>query len=385
MHTVIVGGGFAGIRAALEISKRQLGKITLISDQPDFIHHATMYSTITGHDKAESVISLEDIFANHHDIKVVHDSLASVDPDRSLAVCKKRSYTYDSLVLALGSTSNFFDVKGAAKHTLGVNSLKDIDTFHKHIKNEILRDKHLDKNYVVVGGGTTGVEVAGALAKYLKDLSYEYLTKHAKINITIAEAQSRILPHHSKTASTKVTARLKALGVTVHTSSAVTKIDEQYAMIAGKKIPTETVIWTSGSLNSPFFAHNRTYFQLAANGRVVVNPYLEAYRDIYVLGDNVDATHAGTAYSAVRMGEFIAEHLLRKVTDKPFRAFRDKKHALSIPIGDDWAYVEAYGIYVDGRVGHWVRRYIELKSYRKLLAANMAHAAWKSHNKKSSL
>jgi NADH:ubiquinone reductase (H+-translocating) len=385
MHTVIVGGGFAGIRAALEISKRQLGKVTLISDQPDFIHHATMYSTIAGHDKAESVISLEDIFANHHDIKVIHDSLSSVDPDRHLAVCKKRSYSYDSLILALGSTSNFFDVKGAAKHTIGINNLKDIDTLHHHIKNEILHDKHLDKNYIIVGGGTTGVEVAGALANYLKDLSVQYLTKRAKVNITIAEVSPRLLPQYSKMASSKVTARLKKLGVTVRTSTAVTKIDDHYAVIGGKKVPTQTVIWTSGSSNNPFFARNRAYFQLAKNGRVVVNPYLEAYRDIYVLGDNADITHTGTAYSAIDTGEFIAEHLLRKVTDRPLRAFRGKKHTVSVPVGDDWAYIESHGIYVDNILGHWLRRYLELKSYRKLLAPNMAQAAWKSHNRKTSL
>lgn len=385
MHTVIVGGGFAGIRAALEISKRQLGKITLISDQPNFIHHATMYSTLTGHDKAESVISLEDIFASHHDVKIVIDTMTSVDPDRRLAVCKKRSYSYDSLLLALGSTSNFFDVKGAARHTLGVNNLKDIDTFHSHIKNEILHDKHLDKNYVIVGGGTTGVEIAGALAKYLKDLSVQYLTKRARVNVSIAELQPRLLPHYSKTATHKITARLKSLGVEIHTFASVTKIDGHHAIINGKKIPTETVIWTSGSINNPFYSRNKAYFQLAENGRVVVNPYLEAYRDIYILGDNVDTAHAGTAQAAIDMADFVAAHLLRKVTDKPPKAFRGKKHAVSVPVGDDWAYVESHGIYIDGKLGHFVRRYLELRSYRKLLTPNMARVAWKSHNRNTTL
>lgn len=94
MHTVIVGGGFAGVKAALELSKKQLGRITLISDEPYFLHHATLYATATGRETKESVVSLEDAFATHHDVDVVLDSMISIDHDRRLVVGKKSQYIF---------------------------------------------------------------------------------------------------------------------------------------------------------------------------------------------------------------------------------------------------------------------------------------------------
>lgn len=385
MNTVIVGGGFAGVKAALELSKKQLGKITLISNQPDFIHHATIYSTLAGHDKSETAIPLEDIFANHHDVKVIIDPLLSVDPDRRLAVCRNRSYHYDKLLLALGSTSDFFDVNGASRHSFAVKNLNDIEAFRQHLKTEIQADKHLDKNYIIVGGGATGVEIAGSLSEYLQDLAFQYLPKRTKINITIVESKSRLLAHHSRAASHAVTKRLESLGVTVHTSTQVTKIDADYVFMNGKKVPSHTVFWTSGVSNNPFYAESKTYFKLAENGKVIVNPYLEAYKNIYILGDNADVAQAGTAKAAIHMAKFIAQHLLKTVTDRHLSAYRPKVSSISIPVGRNWAYYESKGVYIDGMLGYWLRRRQELGSYKQILSPNAAQSAWRSHNRKSKL
>ena len=90
MNVVIVGGGFGGVKAALELSKRHIGKITLISDQPYFLHHATLYATATGRDSAESIISLTDIFAAHPSVTVVLDTVKSIDTARKLIIGGKK-------------------------------------------------------------------------------------------------------------------------------------------------------------------------------------------------------------------------------------------------------------------------------------------------------
>ena len=82
MNVTVVGGGFAGVKAALELSKRQVGKITLVSDEPYFLHHATLYATATGKNIAESVIPLKDIFAGYNNVTIVQDKISSIDPDR---------------------------------------------------------------------------------------------------------------------------------------------------------------------------------------------------------------------------------------------------------------------------------------------------------------
>src|SRR5690349_8560671 len=100
MHVVVVGGGFGGVKAALELSKRQIGKVTLISDQPYFLHHATLYATATGKSDEESVIPLNVIFAKHPNVEIIQDKIEHLDPSRKLISSKKRDYHYDKLVLA---------------------------------------------------------------------------------------------------------------------------------------------------------------------------------------------------------------------------------------------------------------------------------------------
>ncbi|RYF29205.1 MAG: FAD-binding protein [Chloroflexi bacterium] len=382
MHTVIVGGGFAGITAALEISKRQLGKITLISDQPYFLHHATLYATATGRSVNESVISLQDIFADHHDVTVVEDTVVDIDGEKHLAIgSSKQKYAYDNLVVAIGVVTTYFGINGMADHSFGIKTLKEVNAFKEHIKGEVLADKHFDKNYVVIGAGPTGVELAGALQSYLHELKDRYLTK-GTVKITLVEAAPKILPRSSNTASAKVQKRLEKLGVKVLVNHKVESIDDENIIIEGKKVPTKTAIWTSGVANHPFFATKPELFTLLDRGPmpVIVDDHMQAFKDIYVIGDNAAVPNAGVAWTAIRSARFIADHLARKITQRPFKKYRYPKPSESFPIGDGWAYTEWRNIYATGRTGYVLRRLTELKNYRALLPYDQAIAAWRSHS-----
>lgn len=379
MHTVIVGGGFAGVKTALELSKRHMGKITLISDEPHFLHHATLYSTATGRNMAESVVPLNELFAGHKNVTIVHDTLKSIDSTRKLAVGKQKNYEYDKLVLALGSVTTFFGINGVAKHAFGIKTLGEVKQFNKHIRDEIIADRHLDKNYFIIGAGATGVELAGALHDYLEHLTIVHQVSRAKINITIVEAAPRILPRLSKTASRVVSKRLKDMGIKVLVNHKVEALGKDVITIDGKKVPTETAVWTSGVTNSPFFAKHTDYFKLAPNGRVEVNQYLEAYRDIYVLGDNNTVKHSGMAWPALNQATFVADHLARKKSGRPLVAFRPSAPPSGIPVGEGWAYVEWHGVYAAGLIGNFIRRQMELRGYKQLLPRRAAVAAWRAH------
>lgn len=380
MHTVIVGGGFAGVKAALELSKRHLGKITLISDEAHFLHHATLYATATGRNMAESVVPLNELFANHKNVTVVRDTLTSIDPVRKLAVGTQKNYEYDTLVLALGSVTSFFGIDGVAKNAFGIKTLEEVKKFNKHIRDEIIADRHLDKNYFIIGAGATGIELAGALHEYLEHLSVVHQVTRAKINITIVEAAPRILPRLSTTASRVVGKRLKAIGIKVLVNHTVEALGRDVITIDGKKVPTETAVWTSGVANNPFFAKHTDYFKLAPNGRVEVNQYLEAYRDIYVLGDNNIVKYSGMAWPALNQATFVADHLARKKSGRPLVAFRPSAPPSGIPVGEGWAYVEWHGVYAAGLTGHFIRRRMELRGYKQLLPYKSAVAAWRAHD-----
>ena len=380
MHTVVVGGGFAGVKAALEISKKNLGKVTLISDETHFLHHATLYATATGRSKDESVVPLEDMFSPHSGVKVVHDRVTSIDPTRRLVIGKSKQYHYDSLVLALGVVTTYFNIDGMAQHSYGIKTLDEVKRFHKDLHDHVVEDNHLDKNYVVVGAGPTGVELAGALAEYLQKIAEAHQLKRKKVRILLVEAAPRILPRSSETASRKVTQQLKKMGVTVQTNHKVQGLDANFIFIEGKKVPTHTAIWTSGVANHPFYAKHQEYFKLAPNGRVEVNQYLEAYSNVYVIGDNASTKYTGVARNALDDATFIAQHLARKVAKRPLKARRPTPPPSGIPVGDAWSYVEWHGLYVAGRIGAWFRRWIELSGYRQLLPRHLAHKAWRAHH-----
>jgi NADH dehydrogenase len=379
MHTVIIGGGFAGVKAALELSKQQLGKITLVSNEPYFLHHAALYGTATGRETAASVVSLEDIFATHHDVDVVVDEMVSVDPHRKLVVGKKHQYSYDSLIIAIGMVTTYFNVPGLARHSFGIKTLDEVREFKSHLHEELAADRHMDKNYVVIGGGLTGVELAGALAHYLREIARAHKIKRAKISIMLVEAAPRLIPHLSRTASRKVRRRLEDLGVKVLVNHKVQALDEDTITIGATKYPTETAVWTSGVANHPFFAAHPDYFTLAPGGRVKVDAHLQAYDDVYVLGDNAHTPHAGRASTALHDAKFIARHLARKATKQSFRSYQLPSTWASVPVGTRWAYVEKYGVYAAGHLGHVLRRWIELRHLRALLPHNQAMNAWRAH------
>lgn len=378
MNIIIVGGGFAGIKAAIELSKRHIGKITLISDEPYFLHHATLYATATGRSMAESVIPLRDIFAPYPNVTIVKDVVTAIDPQRHLIIGKEKQYHYDKAILAMGSVTTYFGIKGVAEHAYGIKSLEDIKAFQAHIHEEVV-NQQLDKEYFVIGAGPTGVELAAALTEYLHTLIDTYHLKHSKAKVTLVEAAPRILPRFSKTAAKKVSARLKVMGIKVLTNHKVEALDEDSIVIDGTTYPTRTAVWTSGVANNPFFAAQGDIFNLAPNGRVNVNEYLEAIPHVYVLGDNNTVKNSGVAWPAMHQATFVAKHLTRLVSKQPLIPYNPRRFASGFPVGQHWGYVEHLGIYAAGRTGAMLRRYIELKGLQKLMPRRLARDLWRAH------
>ena len=378
MNVVIVGGGFAGVKAAIELSKRQVGKVTLISDQPYFLHHATLYATATGRNIAESVLPLNDIFADYPNVTVVHDKMTSIEPKRKIIIGEKKQYAYDKAILALGSVTTYFGIKGVAEHAFGIKSIEEIRNFQSHIHEEVVQKK-LDKEFFIIGAGPTGVELAGALQEYLQSIIRVHNLKGANPQVTVVEAAPRILPRMSTTAARKVQARMEKMGIKVLTDHKVEALDDDHIVINGKTIRTKTAIWTSGVANNPFFAGHADLFHLAPNGRVNVNDHLEAIKDIYVIGDGNTVKNSGVAWPAMHQGKYVANHIARLVTKQATPAYKPRTYLSGVPIGDHWGYVEKSGIYAAGKSGAWARRLMELKGYEQLVPKRTAKNVWRAH------
>ncbi len=377
MRIVIVGGGFAGVKSALELSKNPDLSVTLISDKDHFLYYPSLYATATGGTHLESVVPLTKIFRNHS-VKLVIDTIERFDPTRKVVASKRHDYQYDTLVLALGVVTSYFGIPGLPEYSYGIKSRAEVDEFKAHLHDELVKDHHMDKHYVVVGAGPTGVELSAALTTYLDRIATNHTIRHGKISIQLVEAAPRVLPRMSERASAKVERHLKQLGVKVMTNKKVEAQDDDSIEISGRDYETQTVVWTSGVSNHPFFKQYDHFFQFAPNGKVIVDEYLKAGDNVFVIGDNAATAFSGLAQTALHDALFVSRTinaLYRGVSPKPYHAV---KPPVVVPVGHNWAILEWHGIVVTGRIASWIRRAADLIGYHDILPIGQALGVWRA-------
>jgi NADH dehydrogenase len=178
----------------------------------------------------------------------------------------------------------------------------------------------------------------------------------------------------------KAKAQLKKQGVRVLVDHQVTALAGNSITIEDKLYPTTTAVWTSGLVNNPFYTKNRGHFDLTKDGLVRVNPYLEALDHVYVVGDNNSLQYSGSAGAALKQGTHVAKNIARLATGRPQKKFRPSSSPISFPIGERWGYVEWGGLYISGRSGGVVRRWIELYGYKQILPLHIALPIWRSRD-----
>jgi NADH dehydrogenase len=377
MQITIVGGGFGGVKAALTLAKKKNVRITLITDKPDFQYYPALYGTATGKSQSQSWIPLGQIFADHDNVEVVIDSVTNLDKTtKTITAASGATYTYNKLILALGSVTTYFNIPGLNDFAYGIKSHEEITRLKQHLLDEFSKPDGADKDFLVVGAGPTGVELASTLGTYLKHLKNRYRKHEPRITISIIEAAPRVLPRMSEKASALVAERLKKLHVHVELNKKVEQETADSLIVNGKPIKSHTVIWTSGVANNPFFKANANQFELSTNGKVVVDAHLRSGHDVYVIGDNAHTQWCGLAQTAIRDGIFAAKHILGKSKKK----YVAKLPAVVVPIGEDWAIFEYKKISFGGRLGSVIRSAADFIGYADILPLGQALAVWRAQN-----
>lgn len=376
---VIVGGGFGGIKTALELAKDSQFDITLLSDKDHFLYYPALYGTATGHSHRESSVPLDDIFENHKNITVKAETAVSIDEQRKVIVAKSgQEYQYDKAVLALGVITNYFGIPGLAENTYGIKSIEEVNHFKEHLHAELISELHLDKRYIVIGAGPTGVELSAALGAYLRQIATLHNVPHSRLHIDLIEANPRVLPRMSERASRLVAKRLRRLGVTVMTNSRVEAADDGSLTVNGKRLMSESIVWTSGVSNNPFFAANSHAFRLAQNGRVEVNDYMQASKHVYVIGDNAATPYSGLAQTALHDALYVADSIKRHYENKHQKAYSAKKPPVVIPVGHDWAILEWHKLTFGGYPASIIREAADVIGYSDILPIGRALGAWRA-------
>lgn len=379
MNITIVGSGFAGVKTALELARDKQNQITIVTDKPDFQYYPALFSTATGYRHLQSWVPLGVIFAGKSNIRVLLDSVTQIDPaTKTLTGISGATYKYQTCILALGMVTTYFGIKGLDTYTYGIKSADEIKRLKQHIYSDIAERHALDKHYVIIGAGPTGVELSAALGTYIKQICRRYKVSDHKLCIDLIEAAPRVLPRMSERASKKVEKRLKKLGIHVQTGKAVESATADDLVVSGKHIDSRTVIWTSGVANNPFYTGNAEHFALAKNGRVEVDEYMRAGKDLYVIGDNANTPHTGLAQTALHDALFVAGNLKRQEKHQKPKKYKAVMPPVIVPVGHGWAVLEWHGILLSGRLASALRRAADFVGYRDILPLGHALGVWRA-------
>ena len=334
---LILGGGFGGIKVALELADQADMAVTLLSNQDSFRYYPTLYRAATGGRLAASTIPLPEIFARRG-VRLVKDAAKTIDhQNHQVLTTSGKKYGYDELVIALGVITNFFGIKGLEQYAYGIKSIEEASRLRDHLHKLLLDEGKPDLNYVIIGGGPTGVELAGALPGYLHQIMKRHDIQKRSLHIDLVEAAPRLMPRMPAAYSRALARRLRKLGVTLYLGQSVEAETADNLALGDHSIASHSVVWTAGVTNHPFFKANN--FALSERGKVTVNEYLQAEDHIYVVGDNADTPYSGMAQTALYDAIFVADNLKRLAREKPLKAYKAKVPVYVTPVGPRWAAV----------------------------------------------
>jgi NADH:ubiquinone reductase (H+-translocating) len=352
-RVLVVGGGFGGIKAALELADNSSIELTLLSEHHNFYYYPTLYHTATGGAEAQSKIPLARVF-EEKSITLVTGKATRMDRKKKIIHTEGgKNYPYDTLILALGSKPNYFGIKGIEKYSFSIVTPDNARRFKDHLHEQLTNERQPDLNYVIVGGGPTGIELAGALTGYLDEIMEAHGMPHRRVHVDLVEAAPKLIPRMPDRMSRAIAKRLKNLGVRLYCGQSVEGMTADSLTINGKPIQSHTVVWNAGTTTSSFYKENN--FAMGERGKVAVDEYLQAEPDVYVIGDNAATEYSGMAQTALYDGHFVAENIERHLEGRLMRRYVPKRPIYVIPVGHNWAAVLWGKVQIYGLAG-WLLR-----------------------------
>jgi NADH:quinone reductase (non-electrogenic) len=357
-RVVIVGGGFAGVGCARALASHDDVHVTLIDRNNYHQFQPLLYQVATSQlAPSDIAFSLRKLFVDSPNVDVKLAEVASVDPAaHTVTTTAGDAFSGDAIVLAAGSQPNFFRTPGAEEHAFPLYSLDHAQRLRSRIIG-VFEDADRDPsligkgalNFVVVGGGATGVELAGALADLIHQTmaaEYHELAVEAA-QIHIVDLGHTLLGPFSEHAHDYAAKVLGRKGVRMHLGTAVTEIGPGHVTLAdGTTIATRCVIW-GGGIKAPSLAA-AAGVPLGRGGRIEVQPDLtvEGMPGVYAVGDVANipspdgATHSQLGSVALQSGAWAAENLLADRRGKPRKSFHYHDKGIMAMIGRGAAIAE---------------------------------------------
>lgn len=371
-HVVIVGGGFGGLYAARGL-KRAPVRVTLVDRRNFHLFQPLLYQVALGWLSPANIASpLRVILSRQKNAKVLMKSAVGVDVHARRLVLEDFELPYDTLILAAGSSHHYFGNEQWEVFAPGLKTVEDATEIRRRIllafenaeSSAALGRERGQLTFVIVGGGPTGLELAGALAELVRDtLRSDFRDiRQEDVRIILLEALDRILPMYPENISGKAAGYLGALGVEVQTGCFVTGVDPERVTIrcGGREetIPTRTVLWGAGVQASCL---GKSVAEAAGadvdkNGRLIVEPdlTLPGHPEIIVLGDMAHFSHQGgkplpgLAAVAMQQGRYAARMVRARLRGEKAGPFHYRDYGSMATIGRGAAVADLKWFHVTG-------------------------------------
>lgn len=378
---IIIGGGFGGLEVAKGLSgfKAQ----TVLFDK--YNHHCfqpLLYQVATsGLETSSIVFPFRKRFANQADFFFRMGEVTHIKPEENYIETSIGGVKYDYLVIASGATTNFYGMKDVEQHALPMKSIIDAiklrNIIIRNFETALLTDDQESLNslmdIIIVGGGPTGVELAGALSELkIHVFPKDYKELELKnMDIHLVEATPRLLNGMSDVASQKALQYLQELGVKVHLNCAVKSYDGYEVMFtSNEKLITRNLIWAAGVKSNPIAGIAAE--SIGRAGRIQVDAYnrVKGYENIFAIGDaaimegdlSFPKGHPQVAPPAMQQGRLVAENIKRLINKREMNAFRYKDQGSMATIGRNRAVVDLKIFKTQGTIAWFIWMFVHLIS-----------------------
>ncbi|KFN49874.1 NAD(P)/FAD-dependent oxidoreductase [Arenimonas composti] len=369
-HVLVLGGGFAGLWCTRALASAPV-RITVVDRTNHHLFQPLLYQVATAGLSAPDIAApLRHILRRQRNVTVRMDEVQRIDTGARRVQCAGGELAYDFLVVATGATHAYFGNDAWATHAPGLKTLDDALAIRRRLLSAFeAAEREPDPaaraawlNFVVIGGGPTGVELAGTLAEIARHtLPREF--RHAdprSARVHLVEAGPRPLATMPQELSEKTRAMLQRLGVEVHTGRPVTAIDADGVAIGDERLPARTVLWAAGVAASPLGAQLGVATDRAGRVPVEADLSLPGRPEVFVAGDLAavrdagrDRAVPGVAPAAKQMGAHVAAVIRARLRGTPSAAFRYRDFGNLATIGRMAAVVDFGRLRLSGLLAWW--------------------------------
>ncbi|KGE13598.1 NAD(P)/FAD-dependent oxidoreductase [Sphingobacterium deserti] len=379
-RVIIIGGGFGGVEAAKQFKDKEV-EVLLIDRNNFHTFQPLMYQVATGTLAADAIsFPIRKMFKSQQNFRFRMADVLEIDSHQKIVKTSVGDYDYDYLIIATGATSNFFGNKQVEKYALPMKSIHEalnirsyvLQNFEEAVLRKNAHDRERFLNFVVVGGGPTGVELSGAIAEiqlHMLKKDYPELSKN-EMTVYLVEGMGKILGALSEKSSRDAERYLNELGVKVMLNTQVTGYDGNTITLSnGESIPTKTVIWGAGVMGQFPEGIHPEIIQRGNRIKTDGQCRIEGMEGVYAIGDvaamiteQTPRGLPGVAPAAQQQGKYVSKHILNSMNGQNSADFSYFDKGSMATIGRNRAVVDMGNFHMKGFLAWMTWMFVHLLS-----------------------